>query len=54
VSDARLDGFGEKQRPWQGKLPGLQESDQSKESDGGYPDRLLEKERFQNQGSSSA
>jgi len=47
VSDARLNGFGEEQRPWQGKLPSLQKGHQSEKCEGGDPDRFSEEERIQ-------
>lgn len=54
VSDARLDGFGEEQRPRQGELPGLQKGHQSQECQRGDPDQLLEEECFRGQGPASA
>ena len=54
MSDARTHGFGEEQRPWQGKLPGVQKSHQSEKRQGGDPDQLYEEERIQDQGSTGA
>jgi hypothetical protein len=54
MSNARPDGFGKEQRPWQGKLPGLQKGPQSEEGERSDPDQLFEEECFQDQGPTSA